>query len=487
MNNLIKNELTKIFHKKAIYIVLIITLAFTILNCVLEKLFSNEENFIYGDVDSIKESMNSLDRNDPEQLNIYYSLSAQVQTIELAQKYKKDSWQRYIIYNRAQSIIENMIKNANTEEYEYFKKIYDEFVKALENDDWTIFAKEELEKTNDEINSITSQSEEEIKFQEDKLQLLNDQKQALQWRIEKNIPYGNTARSIALDGYANTKEELRGLEQQQKIKKLTQEQKIQKQQLESDLKLYEHAIQNNIDSKVEITEINNQSALATTADARLAITHHTYSMFITIIVIIIAGTAISEESNKGTIKLLLVRPYKRTKILVAKFISCLIVLLFTYIVTALFQAIVGGFTYGFSNYLGKIIIYNFTSAKVETLSTIRYLILTGLAILPEILLLLTLSFTISTILNNSPVAIALPLLGTMASDIINQLFLHYKKAQFLKYFVTPNWDLRMYLFGKIPQYENLTLTFSLLICLIYFTVMIILSHKIFQTRDIKNV
>ena len=100
MNNLIKNELTKIFHKKAIYIVLIITLAFTILNCVLEKLFSNGENFIYRDVDSIKESMSSLDKNDPEQLDIYYSLSAQVQTIELAQKYKKDGVSNHLTVSK---------------------------------------------------------------------------------------------------------------------------------------------------------------------------------------------------------------------------------------------------------------------------------------------------------------------------------------------------------------------------------------------------
>ena len=42
MNNLIKNELIKIFNKKSVYIILLITLAFMILNSVLSKIFSED-------------------------------------------------------------------------------------------------------------------------------------------------------------------------------------------------------------------------------------------------------------------------------------------------------------------------------------------------------------------------------------------------------------------------------------------------------------
>ena len=487
MISLIKNELTKIFHKKAIYIVLIITLAFTVLGCVLEKVFSNDENFMFGDVDSIKQSMESLDKNNPEDLEIYYSLSAEVEMIKLANNYKKGSWQRYIIYKNAQGIIQDKIKHANTEDSEYYDSIYANFVKNLNNNDWKTFTQEELNSVNTEIASIESQSESEIEYQENNLLSLKDQRQALEWRLEKDICYDNSAKSKALDEYANSKSQLRDLKNREHIQKLNYEEKRSIQQLEADIKLYEYAIENNIDSKFEQNGLNDQTVLSSSADTNLVSTHYSLSMFIVIAVVIIAGTIVSEESNKGTIKLLLVRPYKRIKILFAKYISCLITLLVVLVATAIFQAIVGGFAYGFNNYLGKLIIYNFKTGNVETIGTISYMLLTALATLPQILLLLTLAFALSTVFNNSPVAIAIPLLGTMVAEIINQLFLIYKKAQFLKYFVTPNWDFRYYLFGKLPLYENLTFGFSFAICLAYFIVMIVASVLVFKKRDIKNV
>ena len=107
--------------------------------------------------------------------------------------------------------------------------------------------------------------------------------------------------------------------------------------------------------------------------------------------------------------------------------------------------------------------------------------------LPMYLLLMTLSFTISVVLNNSALAIAFPIVGTMFSEAINQIAYHVEKAQFLKFFVTPNWDLSMFLYGKMPQFEPISLPFSITICAIYFVIMIIVSLIVFKKRDIKNI
>ena len=155
--------------------------------------------------------------------------------------------------------------------------------------------------------------------------------------------------------------------------------------------------------------------------------------------------------------------------------------------TAIIQSIVSGFSYGFDNYVGKIIIYNYKVNEVKTLSTVGYYALTAISVMPQYLLLVTLAFSISTILSNTATAIALPLLGSMVSGIINVLFSRFKNANFLKFFVTPNWDLTNYLFGKIPPYENLTLAFSIAICIIYFIIMIATSFVIFRKKDIKNI
>lgn len=213
-----------------------------------------------------------------------------------------------------------------------------------------------------------------------------------------------------------------------------------------------------------------------------------YSFFIILAIVIIAGTIVSEEFNKGTIKLLLVRPYSRVKILLAKFITCLIVLLISLISVAIIQTIVGGIIFGFESYGNEIVMYNYTNSSIEIVSTLQYLSIAALSILPEYLLLMTLAFTISTALTNTPMAIAVPLLGIIGAEMINGLVLNiYRKAEIALYFVTPHWDLSMYAFGKLPTYEGVTLGFSISICVIYFAILLGISILTFKNRDIKNI
>ena len=98
----------------------------------------------------------------------------------------------------------------------------------------------------------------------------------------------------------------------------------------------------------------------------------------------------------------------------------------------------------------------------------------------------TLAFSLSTLFNNTAVAISVTLLGYMSSDIINQ-FAYYFKIKWLKFFVTPNWDFTQFYFGKLPNMEGITLLFSAAICLVYFIIMLTYSFLVFKHRNIKNV
>ena len=102
------------------------------------------------------------------------------------------------------------------------------------------------------------------------------------------------------------------------------------------------------------------------------------------------------------------------------------------------------------------------------------------------MLLATLSFAFSTLFTNSAVAIALPLLGYMGSEVINLLAVQYK-VTFLKFFVTPNWDFTNYMFGKLPIMEGLTSGFSAIICIAYFIIMMIPTFMVFKRKNIKNI
>ena len=211
-----------------------------------------------------------------------------------------------------------------------------------------------------------------------------------------------------------------------------------------------------------------------------------YGVFIIVVIIMIAGTIVSEEWGKGTIKLLLVKPYTRTQILLSKFLTVLIISAFVIVSTILMQILVGGILFGFESLFEPVVVYNLSTNVIQEMNIFAYLGIQTLTQLPIIILLATLAFAISTIFSNSALAITVSLLGYMGASIINQLAIAYNLT-FMKYFVTMNWDLSQYLFGGLPYMEGMNLITSIIICVVYLLIMLIPTFIIFKKRNIKNI
>lgn len=392
---------------------------------------------------------------------------------KLMQKYGFDSWQTSVIgseigchsylytmntytYNRG---------NLNKEAYDEAKSNYDKFVAKLDEGDWKYFAVYQLKDVEEQIaNSKSTDS--------GNLNNLYTQKQILEWRIDKNIAYGSDYLNKCLDDYADASYTVNEYNQK---KNPTYYEKLTYYKNLKTLNVSKYYIENNISN---ISSSDNRASLLDLFD--------NYELFILVFIIMIAGGIVSDEFSKGTIKMLLVRPYHRCKILLSKFIVCILMLIFIILFVAIGQFIVGGIILGFNSLSVPAIIYNYATSQVQTMSIPMYIIITGLAKLPMYILLMTLAFACSTIFINTAVSIVIPLLGYMGSSIINQLALVYD-LKFVNYFVTPNWDLTSYFFGGIPQFEGLTIGFSISICLIYFAIMFVTSFTVFKNRNIKNI
>ena len=185
MNNLIKNELIKIFNKKSVYIILLITLAFMILNSVLSKIFSEDNiNNLVNNKDFYEQQIKNLDQNDPDEKEMYIAFSTQLEICKIAEKYGMNSWQYQIGKESGYDIIENMLASEGTEDYDANKKIYDEFMAKLEKDDCMSFIKQELENVNSQIKELKNSGTDGLE-----IKTLEISKQALEWRLEKNISY----------------------------------------------------------------------------------------------------------------------------------------------------------------------------------------------------------------------------------------------------------------------------------------------------------
>lgn len=486
MNNLIKNELIKIFKKKGIYITLFIILAFIILtNCVYKYFYSTDSYSYYSENygEHIKRELSSLDPSKPSDTSMYIDLKTQLDIFELMKKYDKNAWQRDII----SSNVANYLKEKNTYLYstdkdeskskEIDNKINEVLLK-LDNDDWKYFAQEELKGAKESIKELEKQKEETIDKQqiatiEDSIKIAKIDLEIAEYRINQNIKYGNDYMNIALSRYQN---ESKNVEQMEKDK--------------ADFKFEEKKEYNNSVAQKEINKyiLDNKVDANKTDDLRgiLSSFFDEYGLFIIVMVIMIAGTIVSEEFNKGTIKLLLVKPYSRNKILLSKFITVVIMIAFSLIAVIGMELIVGGIMFGFESLSIPILEYNFNTNSLETINVFAYLFTSILTKLPIIILLAILSFAFSTIFTNSAVAIALPLLGYMGSEVINLLATKFN-VQFLKFFVTLNWDFGQYLFGQLPLMEGLTPQFSSIICIVYILVMIIPTFIIFKKKNIKNI
>lgn len=199
----------------------------------------------------------------------------------------------------------------------------------------------------------------------------------------------------------------------------------------------------------------------------------------------IAGAIVSDEFNKGTIKALLTLPYKRSTLLLAKYITTLIMVLLGIAFMILLEFIVGGIILGFGSLSIPFVTYSIAKGSLEVVEIFKYLLLNIIVNLPKLILLATLAFSISTILNSTAFSIAITFCGAIGSDIINSLAFNYK-IKFLNYFVTTNWDFSYYLFGGKSVF-GISLSQAVITCLVYLLIMLVVAFMVFRKKDIKNI
>ena len=469
MNNLIKNEITKILKKKSFYIIMIVILGYVILSNAMYKYFYHSvSNYDYYTEDYIKmleDEIKTLDTSNSSDLETYIVDKNDIDMYNLLKKYEKNTWQYKIANEKGRNYINNIneftYRTKDENELENAKTEYEEFIKKLASNDWKTFVNEEMEqlKASKDL-SDTLESGVDIQIE------------VLQMRLDYNIEYGNDFRNEALSSYAQNKMTVLQLE---KENNKTYEEKLEYQTSKSEMENSKYIIQNNND-------IENYTNLR----GSLINIFSRYETFIIIAIVLISGAIVSEEFNKGTIKLLLVRPYSRLKILLAKFITVIITVLFTIVITIFLQLIVGGIFFGFDSLSIPAIVYNYQTNSLIQINIAKYVSIIALGKLPIYILIGTLAFVLSTLFNNTGVAITISLLGYMASSIVNQ-FAYYYNIKWLKFFVTPNWDFTQFLYGKLPQMEGLTMPFSLIICIIYFAIMMIPAFVVFKKKNIKNI
>lgn len=486
MFTLIKNEFFKMFHKKSIYIFMIVAILFSLLVTVVYKKMNSDdfnitswENTQYESKDYYKEIISTSQKNSYE----YCDALASLETVELLEKYDEKDWRNRFIEENYAPVAREYYQAKNMNIFMYgqntnYEKKYNDFRNALTNGDWKYFVNLEIESNKQQIANIKQYLKENKKLKKEDLDnnkqelfSVNEKIRMLEYRLKENICYDDDYLNKAINTVTESSYAM------YEYNKLNESQKAKYDDLETVTEYYKalYILENKLDTTNE-TKLRNifMDFLSE------------YGFLILVFVVMIAGTIVSEEYHKGTIKSLLTIPHTRTKILLSKFITSTLMLLIFIAVLVLVQTLLGTIILGTEGLSNPVLVYNFNTLSVESVNLFKYCILQFITRLPEYILLMTLAFTLSTVFANSIAAIAITLCGSFGSSIINVLAQEINQKLIMNYFVTTNWDLSCYLFGGSSQYGT-SMIHAIIVCLVYFVIMISLSFIVFKKRDVKNI
>lgn len=194
--------------------------------------------------------------------------------------------------------------------------------------------------------------------------------------------------------------------------------------------------------------------------------------------IVMGGGIVANEFSGGTIKLLLIRPSKRWKILVSKYIVVMGYTLLMLLVMLVVSFLLGGTLFSFKG-AGLPFLTN-SNGNITEVNMIAHIVqLVGLECI-NLVMMVTLAFMISTVFRNSAMAIGIGVFLLTAGNIITMLLSRYNWS---KYILFANTDLNQYINGQ-PLVKGMTMTFSIIVLLVYFIVFNVISYVGFTKRDI---
>lgn len=194
--------------------------------------------------------------------------------------------------------------------------------------------------------------------------------------------------------------------------------------------------------------------------------------------IIMGGGIVANEFSGGTIKLLLIRPSKRWKILLGKYIAVMGYTLLMLVVLFVVSFILGGTLFSFKG--ASIPFLTNSSGKITEVNMVAHIMqLYGLECI-SLVMMVTLAFMISTVFRNSAMAIGIGVFLLTIGNVITMVLSRYNWS---KYILFANTDLNQYINGK-PLVEGMTMTFSVIVLIVYFIVFNVISYIGFTKRDV---
>lgn len=489
MIKLIRIELSKIFRRKSVFVILGLMVIFCFLNNMLYW-HDYDENGYYKyttfnqlskEKTEVIEELKKYNVQKHSDIPMYLSLQTKLNLIELKEKYPSTSWQYHSIDHYLYDLV-YQINNAIYVEQdevmlEELNQQYSKYLEKLNHNEWQYFLKQEKDQLLSKEQLWTEQlaTIEDIEAKEELEELIaknTEQLEKIDFRLTKDIPEDGSYLNVALESYFEAKNQIVYYE---KLKTKTRQQELKYRDALSQKAINDYIIK-------ERVNINKQNNL----NYNLRTLIEDYEIFLIMLILLVAATSICDEFRSGTIKLLLIKPYSRGKILLSKYFSSILILIFIIICLIGMQLWIGGIFFGFESLSIPVAVYDYLQGRIITYSIFSYMIIRIFTRLPFLIMLVTICFATSVMTTNTAIAIIIPLILYMFSPALHQLAVQYH-LEFMRFMINMNWDFQSYLFGGISDFSFVNLKFSCAIWCVYYLAIGIFTFLLFYKKNIRNI
>lgn len=501
--NLTKTEIKKQTKKLSFKICLIILLVLAIGLPILFKMFSTSDiDYIYtkedlniyqSDIIKNPKTDNEILRNELNNIMIEV-INLNLKNKDKATEYNTSLYNDYSYNKMTSKVLEFMLNNKDinnekideefgleTNSYKdntsneilFIKEDIDKEIKNLEKlineDSYNIYLKQEI--SNLKQNN-TDSNKEIIKAYERFLKLNITNKN--DFRINE---LNNIVESISSKIVVVSKKEYQKTNNKVSYENYVKITNKQNKELDNKIKKSWYAIDNNINyNKSEIKDNLNDIIINNVA-------------FLSIIIVIISGGIVSSEFQKGTIRLLVIRPNKRWKILLSKFLTIIILTLGLALITYTASFITNGILYGFKDYFIKDLVIN--NNKVKEVSFILISLCKMFILLIPTLFSGLIAFFLSSVTRNTALSVGISIFLQVGYSIVAMIlvlinfsytnltpFIYLDYSQFLDYTTLSN---NFYMYNTYYSFK-----LANIVLLVWSIILYTISNMSFTKRDIKS-
>lgn len=485
-------EFTKIMKKrstKVMMIILIVSLfASAGIAALTKKVYNFEEEYYSGsnykelinsDIEHLKAELNNQDLDQSSKNQLQSELDA----YQLAIDYEINTYQTYW---KSELLLSDIQENKN-EFYNYkslgdeesannIQNLIDKKIDLLKNDDFTGY----LNIKRDELkNKLDNSLIDENEYSDEKYVIDLREK----YQIGKVYNADDNWKTTLLQEIQVLKENIRsGIDIV--TQKVLTEDGLKK--AEESIKLNEYRLEHNYPPFV--TSTNSIGTTRKTYDYMMS----SFTMMVlAVMMIIIAGSSISSETSKGTIKFWSFTPNKRWKILFSKLLVNTFILIITTILITLISTVVGNIFFGSENAEPYLYVSN---GSVHTINYVIFAILYNLVIGIDIFIFLLLAMMLSTVARNTAVSVGISIAAYLGGSTIMQVLNLFVKSDWIKFIPFYNLGLQDKIFVNDVSYSATTMVssmlsdtsvgFSLAVLGVCAVIMIVTMFDSFRKRDL---